>query len=90
MVLNSTRLILDDHGNNLDTFRISLESFSSFEGPLLLKPVNGQELFFAISYSKLALNCTVLELTNFGSALCEESLWSHHMRCKEKAVGFVL
>ena len=28
-VLNGTKLILDDHGNNLDSFRISLESFRS-------------------------------------------------------------
>ena len=54
-VLNGTKLILDDHGNNLDSFRISLESFRSFRGPLLHKPVPGQELFFAISYSKPAL-----------------------------------
>ena len=51
-VLNGTKLILDD---NLDSFRISLESFRSFRGPLLLKPVTGQELFFAVSYSKPAL-----------------------------------
>ena len=54
-VLNDTKLILDDHGNKLDSFRISLESFRSFRGPLLLKPVTGQELFFAVSYSKPAL-----------------------------------
>ena len=55
-VLNGTKLILDDHGNNLDAFRISLESFRSFRSPLLLKPVTGQEVFFAVSYSKPALN----------------------------------
>ena len=54
-VLNGTKLILDDHGNNLDSFRISLESFRSFRDPLLLKQVTGQELSFAVSYSKLAL-----------------------------------
>ena len=57
-ILNGTKLILeflDDHGNNLDSFRISLESFRSFRGHLLLKPVTGQDLFFAISYSKPAL-----------------------------------
>ena len=48
-VLNGTKLILDDLGNNLDSFRISLESFRSFRGPLFCKPVTGQELFFAIS-----------------------------------------
>ena len=55
-VLNGTNLILDDHGNNLDSFRISLESFRSFRGPLLHKPATGQELFFVVSYSKQALN----------------------------------
>ena len=46
---------LDDHGNNLDSFRISLESFGAIRGPLLHKPVTGQELFFEVSYSKPAL-----------------------------------
>ena len=50
-VLNGTKLILDDHGNNLDLFRISLESFR------LLKPVTGQELFFAVFYSKPVSVC---------------------------------
>ena len=49
-LLNGTKLIL---GNNL--FRITLESFRSFRGPLLYKPVTGEELFFAVSYSKHAL-----------------------------------
>ena len=34
---------------------ISLESFRSFRGPLFRKTATGQELFFAVSYSKLAL-----------------------------------
>ena len=50
-----TKLILDDHGNNLDSFSINLESFGSFRVPILIKPVTGQELFFAVSYSKPAL-----------------------------------
>ena len=54
-VLNGTKLILDDHGNNLDSFRIRLKSFRSFRGPLLLQPVTVQELFFALSYSKPTL-----------------------------------
>ena len=54
-VLYGTKLILDDHGYNLDSFRISFESFRSFRGPLLLKPVTVQELFLAVSYSKPAL-----------------------------------
>ena len=59
-VLNGAKLILDDHGNNLDSFKISLESFMSFRSPLRYKP--GQELFFAISYSKPAL--VVLQVKN--------------------------
>ena len=56
-VVNGIKLILDDHGNNLDSFRISLESFRSFRGPLLYKPVNGQELFFAVlTGSKMILH----------------------------------
>ena len=54
-VLNGTKLILDDHGNNLDSFRISLESFRSFRIPILHKPVTGLELIFAASYGKPAL-----------------------------------
>ena len=62
-IMELTKLILDDHGNNLDSFRISLESFRSFRGPLLLKPVTGQELYFAISYSKLALAAMLFALS---------------------------
>ena len=68
-VLNDAKLILDDHGNNLGSFKLSSESFRSFRGPLLGKPVTGQELFFAVSYSKLALvmkklsNCLPLEIS---------------------------
>jgi hypothetical protein len=54
-VLNGTKLILDDHGNMLDSFRIILESFRSFRGSLLPKPVTCQEISFAISYNKPAL-----------------------------------
>ena len=41
----NTKLILDDHGNNLDSFRISLESFRPFIGPLLHKPVTVRNFF---------------------------------------------
>ena len=44
-------MILNDQGNHLDSFIISLESFRSFRSHLLLvKTVTGQELFFAVSY----------------------------------------
>ena len=45
---------------NLDSFRISLESFGSFRGTLLPKPITGQELFFAVSYSKPALEPLIM------------------------------
>ena len=65
-VLKGTKLIVDDHGNILDSFRISLESFRSFRGPQLLKPVTGQELFLAVSYCKPALevkwSCEKIEI----------------------------
>ncbi len=59
-VLNGTELILDDHWNNLESFRTSFEPFRSVRGPLLLKPVIGQELFFAVSYSKPVLHNELL------------------------------
>ena len=37
------------------SFRINSIPFKMFRGPLFHKPVTGQELFFAVSYSKLAL-----------------------------------
>ena len=58
-VLNGTKLTLDDHGNSLDSFIIGLESFGFFGGPLLHKPVTGQELCFADYYSKPALPITI-------------------------------
>ena len=64
-VLNGAKLILDDHGNTLDSFRINLESFRSFKGPLIHKPVT------AVSYSKLAL---VAILENFWPFF-EKYLW---------------
>ena len=45
--------------------KISLESFRSFRGPLFLKPVTGQELFFAVSYSKPALVFYFCFICNF-------------------------
>ena len=39
------KLIFDDHGNILDSFKISLESFMSFSGPLFRKPVTGHDFF---------------------------------------------
>ena len=44
-ILNGIKLILDDQGNHLDSYTITLESIRSFRGPLFRKPVTGQELF---------------------------------------------
>ena len=44
-----------EFASDLDSFRISLDSFMTFRDPLLHKPVTGQELFFAVYYSKPAL-----------------------------------
>ena len=38
-ILNSIKFILDDQGNHLDSFKISLESFRFFKSPLFLNPV---------------------------------------------------
>ena len=38
-ILNGIKLILDDQGNHLDSYTISLESFRSFRSPLFRKPV---------------------------------------------------
>ena len=54
--LNGTKMNLDDHGNNLNLFRISLESFRFFRGHLLTpQTINWSGNVFAVSYSKLAL-----------------------------------
>ena len=39
----------------MDSYTISLESFRAFRFPLFHKPVTGQELFVAVSYSKRAI-----------------------------------
>ena len=60
-ILSGIKLILDGQGNHLDSHKISLKSFKSFRGPLFRKPVTGQEPFFAVFYSKLALLCATYE-----------------------------
>ena len=48
-VLNGTKLIVDDQGNHLDSFRISFyKPFKFFRGPLFPKPVTGQALFLPL------------------------------------------
>ena len=61
------KLILDDQGNHLDSYAISLGSFRSFRGPLFRKSVTSHELFFAVSYSKPALTFSLFnsKLLNF-------------------------
>ena len=43
--------------------RISLVPFRTFRGPLFPKPVTGQELFLAVSYSKPALEYRTEEIS---------------------------
>ena len=52
--LKDSKLILNDSKLFPYSSMISLVPFRTFRGPLFPKPVTGQELFFAISYSKLA------------------------------------
>ena len=70
-VLNCTKLILDDHWNNLDSFRNSLVQFRTFP-----KPVTGQEQFFCRSLQPngsnyfvnfLILNSSINKLYNISS-----------------------
>ena len=53
--LKGSKLILNESKLFPWSSRISLVPFRTFRGPLFPKPVTGQELFLAISYSKPAL-----------------------------------
>ena len=53
--LKDSKLILNESKLFPWSSRVSLVPFRTFTGPLFPKPVTGQELFFAVSYSKLAL-----------------------------------
>ena len=59
--------------------RISLVPFRTFRGPLFPKPVPCQELFFAVSYSKLALEWHAYKksanISVSVSCLLNESFW---------------
>ena len=44
-ILNGIKLTLNDQGNHLDSYTISLESFSSFRGHPFQKPVTDQDFF---------------------------------------------
>ena len=65
--MNGIKFILDDQGNHLDSYTISLESFRSFRGPLFRKPITGQEFLFAVSYSKPALAVCSVFIINLNS-----------------------
>ena len=49
-ILNGIKLILDDQGNHLVSYTISLESLRSFIVPLFRKPVTRLRLFFAVCF----------------------------------------
>ena len=53
--LTDSKLILNEFKLFPCSSRISLVPFRTFRGPLFPKPVTGQDLFFAVSYSKPAL-----------------------------------
>ena len=53
--LKDLKQILNESKLFLGSSRISLVPFRTLRGPLFPKPVTGQELFFAVSYSKPAL-----------------------------------
>ena len=63
--LKESKLILNESKLFPCSSRISLVLFRTFRGPLFPKPVTGQELFFAISYSKLALMVLLSILFNY-------------------------
>ena len=48
-ILHGIKLILDDQKNHLDSYTISLESFSSFSGPLFRKLVKVSNFFCCFS-----------------------------------------
>ena len=54
LILNETKLF------PMIIYRISLVPFRTFRKSLFPKAVTGQELFFAISYSKLALESKII------------------------------
>ena len=58
--LKDSKLILNESKLFQWSSRISLVPFRAFRRPLLLKPVTGQELHFAVSYSKPALAGSIL------------------------------
>ena len=53
--LNDSKLIINESKLFPQSSRISLIPFRTFRGSLLPKPVTGQELLLAISYTKPAL-----------------------------------
>ena len=55
MDLKDYKLILNESKFFPRSSRINLVPFRTLRGPLCSKPVTGQELFFAVSYSKPAL-----------------------------------
>ena len=63
-----------------------LESSKSFKGPLLPKPVTGQEQFFAVSYSKPALIIFLKKGASVSSLLFKFGLLKCDVSCVKNAV----
>ena len=62
--LKDSKLILNESKLFRWSSRISLVPFRTFRGPLFLKPITGQELFLAVSYSKPALVIVIFDTNN--------------------------
>ena len=54
-ILNGIKLILDDQGESLKLIYNQFGIIQVLQSSPILKPVTGQEFFFAVSYSKPAL-----------------------------------
>ena len=64
--------------------------FRTFRGPLFPKPVTGQELFFAVSYSKLVLTLFFLQTLPVSADLVGSDLRSKLDKDLGKvAIGFI-
>ena len=59
--LNDSKLIINESKLFPWSSRINLVPFRTFRGPLFPKPETGQELFLAVSYSKLAIVLILIE-----------------------------
>ena len=74
--LNDSKLIVYESKWFPWSTRMNFIPFRSFRGPLLHKPVIGQELFFAVSYSKPAL-VLISNLSQFFNIFDKTQIGNH-------------